>query len=159
MNGFYIYPLKPNEILHYGMPERSGRYAWGSGDRPYQRLEGKVSKMETKLRKRFAKADKVTSSRQRVANKRFEEAVRRSNSIFSPKMLKERAFDKAVAAQRKVNRGEYKMSQFYQRYAKTFDRLNVTMDDDLKEKGLDYYNRVVNSSKQTYQIALSRKVG
>lgn len=37
----YVYPLKPNEIYHYGMPQRSGRYAWGSGDRPYQRLEKK----------------------------------------------------------------------------------------------------------------------
>lgn len=26
-------------ITHYGIPERSGRYPWGSGDRPYQRLE------------------------------------------------------------------------------------------------------------------------
>lgn len=29
-----------NDILHYGMPRRSGRYPWGSGDRPYQSLEG-----------------------------------------------------------------------------------------------------------------------
>lgn len=27
------------ELYHYGTPERSGRYRWGSGDRPYQRLE------------------------------------------------------------------------------------------------------------------------
>ena len=24
------------ELLHYGMPRRSGRYPWGSGDNPYQ---------------------------------------------------------------------------------------------------------------------------
>ncbi len=24
------------ELLHYGMPKRSGRYPWGSGDDPYQ---------------------------------------------------------------------------------------------------------------------------
>ena len=23
-------------LMHYGMPRRSGRYPWGSGDRPYQ---------------------------------------------------------------------------------------------------------------------------
>ena len=27
-----------NEIMHYGMPRRSGRYPWGSGDDPYQRF-------------------------------------------------------------------------------------------------------------------------
>jgi hypothetical protein len=26
-----------NELYHYGMPRRSGRYPWGSGDDPYQR--------------------------------------------------------------------------------------------------------------------------
>lgn len=51
------------------------------------------------------------------------------------------------------------MSKVYQKYAKTFDKLNVVMDDDLRAKGLDYYDRVVNNSKQTYQIALARKVG
>lgn len=159
MNDFYIPPVKPDEIFHYGMPERSGRYPWGSGDRPYQRLEGKVSKMETRLRKRFARADKVTSSRQKVANRKFEQAVRKSNSILSTKRSEQRAFDRAAAAQRKVNQEEYRMSKVYQKYVKTFDKLNVIMDDDLKTKGLDYYDRVVNNSKQSYQIALARKVG
>lgn len=35
----YIYPLKPDEIYHFGTKEHSGRYPWGSGDRPRQRLE------------------------------------------------------------------------------------------------------------------------
>lgn len=30
-----------NELQHYGMPRRSGRYPWGSGDRPYQ---GEITK-------------------------------------------------------------------------------------------------------------------
>lgn len=25
-----------NELMHYGTPHHSGRYPWGSGDRPYQ---------------------------------------------------------------------------------------------------------------------------
>ncbi len=28
-----------NELYHYGMPKRSGRYPYGSGDRPYQDSE------------------------------------------------------------------------------------------------------------------------
>lgn len=28
-----------NELYHYGMPRRSGRYPWGSGKRPYQNME------------------------------------------------------------------------------------------------------------------------
>ena len=26
-----------NSLMHYGIPRRSGRYPWGSGDDPYQR--------------------------------------------------------------------------------------------------------------------------
>lgn len=37
----YIKVQRADELYHYGTKERSGRYAWGSGDRPYQRLEGK----------------------------------------------------------------------------------------------------------------------
>ena len=159
MNHFYKYPIRPEEIFHYGMPERSGRYAWGSGDRPYQRLEGKVSKMENKLRKRFEKADKRVGRKQKVANKKYEQAVKRSNSFFATKKSAQRAFDRATTAQRSVNREEYKTSNYYQRIAKKFDKLNVTMDKDLQRKGLEYYNRVVENSKQSYQIALSRKVG
>lgn len=35
----YIYPPSPDEIYHFGTKEHSGRYPWGSGDRPKQRLE------------------------------------------------------------------------------------------------------------------------
>lgn len=51
-NNFYIPPTKPDEIFHYGVPERSGRYKWGSGDRPYQRLEGSDRKAARKEAKR-----------------------------------------------------------------------------------------------------------
>lgn len=29
-------------LMHYGIKEKSGRYKWGSGDRPYQRLETNI---------------------------------------------------------------------------------------------------------------------
>lgn len=38
--------LDEDELVHYGMPRRSGRYPWGSGDNPYQHEDyfGSVSK-------------------------------------------------------------------------------------------------------------------
>lgn len=36
-------PSNPEDspvLCHYGIPRRSGRYKWGSGNRPYQSLEG-----------------------------------------------------------------------------------------------------------------------
>lgn len=36
----YLSPYSQNDLLHYGMPRRSGRYPYGSGDRPYQSTGG-----------------------------------------------------------------------------------------------------------------------
>lgn len=159
MNSFYTPPPKPDEIFHYGMPQRSGRYPWGSGGRPYQRLEAKAARMENRLKKRFARADRYTTSKQKTANKNYERAVKKSNSIFFTKKSEQRAFDKTTKAQRKVNREEYRMSKYFQRYSKTFDKMGVVMDAELKKKGLEYYDRVLKDSKLNYQISLSRRVG
>lgn len=35
-----------NELMHYGMPRRSGRYPWGSGDDPYQRGRDFLARVE-----------------------------------------------------------------------------------------------------------------
>lgn len=35
-----------DELYHYGMPRRSGRYPWGSGENPYQRTKNFFSRVE-----------------------------------------------------------------------------------------------------------------
>ena len=35
-----------NELMHYGVPRRSGRYPWGSGENPYQRNADFLSRIE-----------------------------------------------------------------------------------------------------------------
>ena len=35
-----------DELMHYGMPRRSGRYPWGSGDNPYQHSGDFLSRVE-----------------------------------------------------------------------------------------------------------------
>ena len=41
-----MYHLEDDELMHYGMPRRSGRYPWGSGDDPYQRTGDFLSRVE-----------------------------------------------------------------------------------------------------------------
>lgn len=48
MSSFYKTPLKPDEIYHFGTKRHSGRYPWGSGDRPYQSEEESKKKYEKK---------------------------------------------------------------------------------------------------------------
>lgn len=38
--------INNDELTHYGMPRRSGRYPWGSGDDPYQRGQDFLSRVE-----------------------------------------------------------------------------------------------------------------
>lgn len=159
MSAYYVFPRKPDEIYHYGMPERSGRYAWGSGDRPYQRLEGRVRKVENKLKKRLDTADKRVKPMQDRANKKYQEAVKKSNSFFYSEKSAQKAFEKAMTAQKKVNKEEYRAAKQYLKSQKLFNKLNVTMTDDLQKRGQEYYNRVVESSKETYLIALGRRMG
>ena len=44
-----------NELYHYGMPKRSGRYPYGSGDRPYQGIERKSVQINEKRLKKYKK--------------------------------------------------------------------------------------------------------
>lgn len=39
-------PTMENELLHYGMPRRSGRYPWGSGEDAYQRTRDFLGRVE-----------------------------------------------------------------------------------------------------------------
>lgn len=62
MNAYIAY--KYQDLLHFGIKQRSGRYPWGSGDRPYQRLEGQSSTRRSIVRKvgrAIGKALKVTA--------------------------------------------------------------------------------------------------
>lgn len=43
--------IKTTELLHYGMPRRSGRYPWGSGENPYQDRRSFMANV-TNLRKK-----------------------------------------------------------------------------------------------------------
>lgn len=58
------------ELYHYGMPERSGRYPWGSGERPYQR---------DSLKKNFGKTfERVNNGTYRKRKKRVDKALSRT---------------------------------------------------------------------------------
>ena len=53
------YQEKPplDELMHYGMPRRSGRYPWGSGDDPYQHSGDFLSRVEELRKQNFTYTD------------------------------------------------------------------------------------------------------
>ena len=61
-----------DELYHFGIPRRSGRYPWGSGDRPYQGM----SRSEIKeARKEKERQKNISVGRDRLTN-RIERANR-----------------------------------------------------------------------------------
>jgi len=68
-----------NELYHYGMPRRSGRYPWGSGESPYQ--SNKELRKQAKLEKLQAKIDKKNQKNLAIGRERLENRIERANII------------------------------------------------------------------------------
>lgn len=54
-----------DELLHFGIKRRSGRYPWGSGERPYQSGGGGAPVKKTRKQKRDEKRAAKTAEAQR----------------------------------------------------------------------------------------------
>lgn len=146
-----------SELYHYGMPRRSGRYPYGSGDRPYQDKE----RAEKKITKRFDKLDKVIEKNQTLANKKYAKAIRKSTRKFQTDFSissAKKSFRKATAAQKKANIAIYKGSKYFKKYEKMIGDLNLEMNEEIKNRGMDYLNKVVFNPNSAYQVALLKKV-
>lgn len=50
-------PIAEEMLRHYGMPRRSGRYPWGSGDNPYQRSGDFLSRVEELKKQGLSETD------------------------------------------------------------------------------------------------------
>ena len=82
-----------NELMHYGMPRRSGRYPWGSGDNPYQHSGDFLSRV-SELKERglsdteIAKALGMTTTQYRT-QKALAKDERRALDVARAKSLRE----------------------------------------------------------------------
>jgi DNA-binding CsgD family transcriptional regulator len=82
-------------LQHYGMPRRSGRYPWGSGDDPYQHGEDFLSRVEelkkkgwTETPENIQKAFGLTTTQYRI-EKSISKDERRMLDVARAKSLKE----------------------------------------------------------------------
>lgn len=88
--------LESDELQHIGMPRRSGRYPWGSGDTPYQhdsgdflsRIEELKSKGWTETPENIRKEFGLTTTQYRT-EKSLAKDARRSLNVAKAKSLKE----------------------------------------------------------------------
>ena len=85
--------LRDDELLHYGMPKRSGRYPYGSGDQPYQHATdflGRIEKLKSKgmSETQIAKDLGLTTTQYR-AQKALAKNERRALDVARAKSLRE----------------------------------------------------------------------
>lgn len=87
-------PIVEDILMHYGMPRRSGRYPWGSGDNPFQRSGDFLSRAE-ELKKQgmneteIAKAMGLTTTQYRT-QKSLAKDERRALEVATAKGLREK---------------------------------------------------------------------
>lgn len=154
-------------IYQTGVRERSGRYPWGSGDRPYQRLEKRKARIDRRteritksITRKLDRADDRTKGLQKSINKRFAESTRKQNSRFAfVRKSGEKAFNKGYKAQEERERIEYRMSKSFERYTRRIERMDKTMDSALRARGVDYFNRVTANNNAKFALAMARKLG
>lgn len=75
-----------NELLHYGKPKRSGRYPYGSGERPFQSLGLAIGKAKQTAGKLMKKKNQLAKQRaDNEAEKRAE--AKRKHDAEKPDVL------------------------------------------------------------------------
>jgi hypothetical protein len=89
-------PIAEEILMHYGMPRRSGRYPWGSGDNPYQHSGDFLSRVEELHKqglseKEIADTMGLTTSQLRV-QKSLAKAERRTLEVATAKGLREKGY-------------------------------------------------------------------
>lgn len=65
----YKYPIRSDELYHYGIKRRSGRYPYGSGERPFQDINSSA-----------ASVYKIAIEKEKAITKDIKEAAKASNS-------------------------------------------------------------------------------
>ena len=93
-----IFEEKPSldELVHYGMPRRSGRYPWGSGKDPYQRSSDFLSRVEELSKEGFSEKEIADSMGLTTTQFRVQKSLakdeRRSIEVARAKGLREKGY-------------------------------------------------------------------
>ena len=163
------YKVKPslNELIHIGMPKRSGRYPYGSGDNPYQRSGDFLSRVE-ELKKKglsetaIAESLGLTTTQYR-AQKSLAKSERRALDVATAKGLREKGYSlNEIAEKMGYNNDSSVRSLLNEKSETRMNQARTTADylkKQIDEKGmLDVgtgVERELNVSKEKLNQALA----
>lgn len=130
-----------NELYHYGVKRKSGRYPWGSGARPYQ---GDVFKDHT-----LAKGTNLYRVVVGRENLRKDTSKRRSGPTYVTYNPKDRTMYKGIYVHQLVTQNKNPNDRDMIREVK------YTLKKDLKVAGRDSVKRAIEKNITQYEAAVS----
>lgn len=169
---------KEDELEHYGMPRRSGRYPWGSGDSPYQHSGDFLARVKELRKEKFVFTDadgKTYSGDNAIARSmglnstQFRTAVALANSerravlVAKAKGLREKGYNNTEIAKQMGLPGESSVRSLFKESSeiKMNEAKNTAefLKNQIKQKGVvdvgEGVDRELNISKQRLDQALA----
>lgn len=155
-----------NYLIHIGMPRRSGRYPWGSGENPYQRSGDFLSRVESY--KKAGKSEKEIAELLGLTTKQYRQEVsickdqRRMLDVETAKRYRDKEGMGASEIGRKMGVSESTVrSWFNEESERRMQATKETVDflrDQVNEKGMidvgTGVDRELNISKERLDTAL-----
>lgn len=141
--------LADDILIHYGMPRRSGRYPWGSGEDPYQRTGDFLSRVDDLKKQGLSEKEIADSLGMTTTQLRNEKALakneRRALEVARAKSLKEDGLGATEIAKkmseelgRPINESTVRY-WFNEKSAERMNKAKETADllrEQIKEKGM-----------------------
>lgn len=152
-----MYNYNYKELFHYGMPKRSGRYPYGSGDRPYQSSGGVSSKITSKpsrmtfKEKKAAKKASAQKAEEEKKKREEQEATRRHEEN------RERVLKEGTATELKEYASELSNAEFeaalkrleLNRRLNSYTKSEIQTTFDKVDKFMSKANKVNNWASTT----------
>ncbi len=89
-------PVAEDILMHYGMPRRSGRYPWGSGENPYQHSGDFLSRIDELKGKGLSEKEIADSMGLTTTQLRTQKSLakdeRRASEVATAKALREKGY-------------------------------------------------------------------
>lgn len=156
--------MSQNELYHFGrkgmrwgvrrfQPYPKGYHGLGKfigSSSKQSKSERRGSRINSRAEKKLSRIERKVEKRQGVANKQYQKAIKKSNSLLATQKGIDKAMGKANKAQRKVNRLELKGQKYYKRKSKKLEKMKIDENPRVKELGQKYINSVNVTSKALY---------
>lgn len=126
-----------NYLVHYGTPRHSGRYPYGSGERPFQRLEGSKGRLGKSIKKRF-----LTKGKKLFRVKTNKKKVKVRKKVDTAKANKAKQISKQPQKKQELHKQEQHKQNIQNGNNEQSKRFNIGTERDEYGYTLKDYNKM-----------------